>query len=224
MKRKIELFMALFLILGAIAVSWKLSNLTASVSQETKEKADKTVVVIDPGHGGEDPGKVGVNDALEKEINLQISQKLKALLEAEGIEIVMTREDDNVPDGKREDLQQRVDLINETKPSIVVCIHQNSYGDADVKGAQVFYYKSSADAEKAAQILQEELKTVDPDNTRAIKANDTYYILKKTEVPAVIVECGFLSNYEEAEKLVLEEYQDQIASAICAGIIKWLDK
>lgn len=217
--------MILFLLMGAIVVSWKLSELTASVSKEgTSTKEDEIVIVIDPGHGGEDPGKVGVNDALEKDINLQIAQKLKDLLETEGIKIVMTREDDEVPKDNKEDLQERVNLINETKPNIVVCIHQNSFSDSGVKGAQVFYYTGSEDSEKAAQILQTEFKTMDGNNTREIKANDSYFLLKKTEVPAVIVECGFLSNYEEAEKLVTEEYQDQIATAICTGIIKWLDK
>lgn len=224
MKRKIELFMVLFLLIGAIVASWKLSELSASVADVQKDTNDEVVIVIDPGHGGEDPGKVGVNDALEKDINLQIAQKLKPLLEAEGIKIVMTREDDEVPNDNRQDLQERVKMINDTNPSIVVCIHQNSFQDADVKGAQVFYYTGSEISEKAAQILQEEFKAMDTSNAREIKANDSYYILRKTEVPAVIVECGFLSNYEEAEKLVTEEYQDKIASAICSGIIKWLDK
>lgn len=223
MRRKIELFMVLFLLIGAIVASWKLSELTASVSGG-QENMGEPVIVIDPGHGGEDPGKVGVNDALEKDVNLQIALKLKALLEEKGIKIVMTREDDEVPKDNKEDLQERVKLINDTNPNIVVCIHQNSFQDADVKGAQVFYYTGSESSEQAAQMLQAEFMTMDENNNREIKANDTYFLLRKTKVPAVIVECGFLSNYEEAEKLVTEEYQDQIAQAICMGIIKWLDK
>jgi len=222
-KRKIELFMVLFLLMGAIVVSWKLSQMAENVSGIPKQAEKKKVVVIDPGHGGEDPGKVGVNDTLEKDINLQIALKLKPLLEEKGIEIVMTRESDEVPKDNKEDLQGRVKLINDTKPSIVVCIHQNSFTDASVKGAQVFYYAGSDISENAAQILQEEFRSVDTDNTRQIKANDNYFLLKRTEVPAVIVECGFLSNYEEAQKLVTEEYQKEIATAICNGIIKWLD-
>ena len=81
MKRKIELFMVLFLLIGAIVASWKLSQLTENVSKEQKKMKDKTVIVIDPGHGGEDPGKVGVNDVLEKELNLQVAQKVQKLLE-----------------------------------------------------------------------------------------------------------------------------------------------
>lgn len=220
MRRKIELFMVLFLLIGAIVASWKLSELTANVS---KEAEDKIVVVIDPGHGGEDPGKVGINDVLEKDLNLQISQKVQALLKEVDIEVVMTRENDKVPDAKREDLDQRVNLINDTKPTLALCIHQNSYPDAAIKGAQVFYHTITPEAEDVASIIQEELRVVDPSNTRQIKENDTYYMLKKTQVPTVIVECGFLTNPEEAEKLTQEDYQDQIAHAICNGIAKWLN-
>ena len=220
MKRKIELFMILFLLMGAIVASWKLSELTANVSKE--DKKDQVVIVVDPGHGGEDPGKVGVNDVLEKDLNLQIAKKVKKLLEEAGIKIVMTRTNDKVPDAKKEDLNQRVQLINETKPTLALCIHQNSYPDAKIKGAQVFYHTITPEAEDVATIVQEQLRTVDPTNTRQIKENDTYFMLKNCQVPTIIVECGFLTNPEEAAKLTQEEYQDQIAQAICEGVVKWL--
>ena len=223
MKRKIELFMILFLLMGAIIASWKLSELTANVSKEEKKaKKDQVVIVVDPGHGGEDPGKVGINDVLEKDLNLQIAKKVKKLLEEAGIKIVMTRTNDKVPDAKKEDLNQRVLLINETKPKLALCIHQNSYPDAKIKGAQVFYHTITPEAEDVASIVQEQLRTVDPTNTRQIKENDTYFMLKNTQVPTIIVECGFLTNPEEAAKLTQEEYQDQIAQAICEGVVKWL--
>ena len=168
--------MVLFLLLGAIVASWKLSKLTTNVSKEAKGTKDKVVIVIDPGHGGEDPGKVGVNDVLEKDLNLQVAQKVQKLMDEAGIEIVMTREDDNVPTAKKKDLEERIQLINSTNPTLALCIHQNSYPDAAIKGAQVFYYTPSEEAKEAATIVQEELRTVDPSNTRAIKANDTYYM------------------------------------------------
>lgn len=223
MKRKIELFMILFLLMGAIVASWKLSELTANVSkEEKKDKKDQVVIVVDPGHGGEDPGKVGINDVLEKDLNLQIAKKVKKLLEEAGIKIVMTRTNDKVPDAKKEDLNQRVQLINETKPTLALCIHQNSYPDEKIKGAQVFYHTITPEAEDVATIVQEQLRTVDPTNTRQIKENDTYFMLKNCQVPTIIVECGFLTNPEEAAKLTQEEYQDQIAQAICEGVVKWL--
>lgn len=223
MKRKIELFMILFLLMGAIIASWKLSELTANVSKEEKKaKKDQVVIVVDPGHGGEDPGKVGINDVLEKDLNLQIAKKVKKLLEEAGIKIVMTRTNDKVPDAKKEDLNQRVQLINETKPKLALCIHQNSYPDAKIKGAQVFYHTITPEAEDVASIVQEQLRTVDPTNTRQIKENDTYFMLKNTQVPTIIVECGFLTNPDEAAKLTQEDYQDQLAQAICEGVVKWL--
>lgn len=223
MKRKIELFMILFLLMGAIVASWKLSELTANVSKEEKKaKKDQVVIVVDPGHGGEDPGKVGINDVLEKDLNLQIAKKVKKLLEEAGIKIVMTRTNDKVPDAKKEDLNQRVQLINETKPTLALCIHQNSYPDEKIKGAQVFYHTITPEAEDVATIVQEQLRTVDPTNTRQIKENDTYFMLKNCQVPTIIVECGFLTNPEEAAKLTQEEYQDQIAQAISEGVVKWL--
>ena len=223
MKKKIELLMALLLLIGAIVASKKLSEMVEDASSKELKKED-TIIVIDPGHGGEDPGKVGVNDALEKEINLKIAEKLKALLEEKGIQIVMTREDDFVPESKMEDLKKRVELINEVNPDIVVCVHQNSFTDQTVAGPQVFYHGDSEVSKMIAQTLQEELWLVDEEHRRQIKGNENYYMLSETKVPTVIVECGFLSNAADAEKLVTEEYQDQIAEAICAGITKWLDK
>lgn len=122
------------------------------------------------------------------------------------------------------DLKKRVALINDTNPPLVVSIHQNSYPQEGVKGAQVFYYSHSKEGETAAKVLQGALKTVDPDNTRQAKANDTYYLLKKTKPATVIVECGFLSDSGEARKLTTDEYQEKIADAVCSGIIQYLDQ
>ena len=220
LRRKIELCMTLLLLVGMIIVSKKLSQLVTSENVQAK----KVVVVIDAGHGGHDPGKVGVNDALEKDINLQIAEKVKKYLEKNEIEVVMTREDDVMEDTKLEDMKKRVALINKTKPVITVSIHQNSYSDPNVKGAQVFYFTGSEVSKEAASLMQEELKKVDTENFRQIKSNSDFYMLKKTEVPTIIVECGFLSNPGEAEKLVSEEYQEQMAQAICSGIMTWLSQ
>ena len=220
LRRKIELCMTLLLLVGMIIVSKKLSQLVSSENVQAK----KVVVVIDAGHGGHDPGKVGVNDALEKDINLQIAEKVKKYLEKNEIEVVMTREDDVMEDTKLEDMKKRVALINKTKPVITVSIHQNSYSDPNVKGAQVFFFTGSEVSKEAASLMQEELRKIDSENIRQIKGNNEFYMLKKTEVPTIIVECGFLSNPGEAEKLVSEEYQEQMAQAICSGIMTWLSQ
>lgn len=224
MKRKAELIIALLFLLGAIAASMELSKYAAS---DKVENGSQTVV-IDAGHGSADSGKVGVNGALEKDLNLQIAKKVKAILEKKGIHVVMTREDDmglydkSASNKKAADMKKRVDLINQTKPSLAVSIHQNSYQDGAVKGAQVFYYAHSKEGQEAALVMQEELRTFDSNNKRQAKENTTYYMLKRTEVPTIIVECGFLSNAQEAEKLKTENYQNQVAEAICEGITKWL--
>lgn len=195
--------------------------------EETAGKAvsaDSRLVIIDPGHGGLDAGKVGVNGAEEKEINLKISLKVKELLNQEDVEVVMTRsEDERLAESQVEDLKKRAALMNEKKPVLAVSIHQNSYHEEGVSGAQVFYYTDSAESERAAGLIQDALKEIAPDNTKEAKANSTYYILKKTEVPVVIAECGFLSNYEEAERLADEEYQQKLAEAVTKGILQYIN-
>ena len=212
MYRKVELVVLALLLIGLMAAS---KNLQRYVSGENVKKG-KTIVALDAVHGGDDPGKIGVNNAEEKEINLEIAEQVKALLEEEEIEVLMTREDDTMlakeadTNKKVQDMKARVQKINEAAPALVVSIHQNSYSEESIHGAQVFYYTHSEAGKKAAEIMQKELLSVDPENTRQAKANDTYYLLKRTEVPTIIVECGFLSNYEEAEKLIDPEYQKQL--------------
>lgn len=191
----------------------------------------KDCIVVDVGHGGFDSGKIGVNGELEKDINLQVALKLKKTLEDMGMSVIMTREDDqglydeNASNKKAQDLQRRCDLINQEKPLMTISIHQNSYTSPEIKGAQVFYYTTSTESQKLAEILQKTLiEQVDPQNHREAKANDSYYLLKKTDSVIVIVECGFLSNPQEAEKLSDEEYQQKMADAICTGINKYLGR
>ena len=187
-------------------------------------------VVIDAGHGGDDPGKIVINDALEKEINLQIAFRVKEYLEQNDIRVIMTRETDeglydrNVSNKKVQDMKRRLEIIDKASPEVTVSIHQNSYPEESIHGAQVFYYNGSVEGQKLAQKIQEQfIKKVDGENKRQIKANDSYYLLKKTATPIVIVECGFLSNYQEAENLCKEEYQEKVAWAICMGIMQYLN-
>ena len=152
-------------------------------------------------------------------------------LEKQGILVVMTREgEDDLSDpgavnAKVQDLQRRVQLIHEKKPDCVISIHQNSYTTEDIKGAQVFYYGQSENGKRLADVLQEHLiSEVDPQNTRVAKANESYYLLKKTPTPTVIVECGFLSNQSEADLLLTEDYQSKLAHAIYLGILSYLEE
>ncbi len=187
-------------------------------------------VVLDAGHGGRDPGKVGCNEILEKDINLQIAERIKMYLEKNDIRVVMTREEDemlgNPGEGeskKMGDMRGRMAVIEENNPEIVVSIHQNSYPSPEVHGAQVFFYQGSAEGSRLATFLQNSLvQLTDPDNKRKIKADSNYYLLKNISVPTVIVECGFLSNPAEAEKLTSPDYQDRVAWAVHMGILQYL--
>ena len=220
MRKKMELILVMLTLAGLVMVSKKLEKYVNSDKVEKKEYT----VVLDAGHGSSDSGKVGINGVLEKDINLSISKKTKKYLEKKGIRVIMTRDkDESLAEGEKgnrkvQDMKARVKRINDTKPDLAVSIHQNSYHEESIYGAQVFYYEHSESGEKDARILQEALLAVDPDNTRQVKANTTYYLLKRTEVPILIVECGFLSNQEEAEKLASEDYQKEIAKAIANGI------
>ena len=141
----------------------------------------------------------------------------------------MTREGDaglhdaGAASKKAQDMRRRVARIDETNPDFVVSIHQNSYPEEYVKGAQVFYYSKSDESKKLAEIIQKSLRErIDAENKREAKPNGEYYLLKKTPVPTVIVECGFLTNVKEATLLAQEDYQERIAWSIHMGIMQAL--
>lgn len=187
-------------------------------------------VVLDAGHGATDPGKIGCNDAKEKDINLAIVQKLKQFLEAEDVKVVLTRESDeplydaSASNKKMSDMNVRVSIIESTLPDLVVSIHQNSYHESSVCGPQVFYYKASEDGKLAAEILQASFDGLEEiENRRIAKANDNYYLLLHTSVPMVIAECGFLSNPQEADLLIQDSYQEKIAWVLHLGILQYLN-
>ncbi|MGN0317212.1 MAG: N-acetylmuramoyl-L-alanine amidase [Lachnospira sp.] len=214
---------------------------TSSTQQETeKNYVDENVenirlagrvVVIDSGHGGIDPGKIGINNVHEKDINLAIALKLRDMLTQSQITVVMTRTEDvglyKVTDKNKKsaDMKARCDIINNSNADIAVSIHQNSYTTPDVKGAQVFYYKGSQSGKiLAGQIQKALVSKADPDNNRVEKANSDYYLLVNTKVPTIIAECGFLSNPEETALLMTEEYQCKIAAALYDGIVGYLEE
>ena len=197
------------------------------VRERLMSKRDK-IVVIDAGHGGNDPGKVGVHNELEKDINLSIAYILKDKLIKSGFSVIMTRTGDdglydvNDTNKKVSDMKKRVEIINLAEAICMVSIHQNSYTSSSEHGAQSFYYSTSDISKELAIFIQESMKkNYDANNKRMEKSNDSYFILKKSFIPAVIVECGFLSNEEEANKLTTPKCQYKVAEAIKLGIIKW---
>lgn len=224
------------ILLGVIAGTVLLAITSIILVQKQEKMAaargltNSSCVVIDAGHGGDDPGKVGINKALEKDINLEIAKLLKKYLEANDINVVMTREDDHglydsgKPNKKVQDMKERIKIIENSNPLLTVSIHQNSFPEEYVHGAQVFYYSGSEEGKKLAEKVQIRLNQMkEADNKRQMKANNSYYLLKKTKTPIIIVECGFLSNKEEAEKLISQNYQKKIAWEIALGMIQYLN-
>lgn len=225
--KEIGLVMGIMLILSAFI----LSKSAAEYVMSTRTEKEKVTIIIDAGHGGDDPGKIGVNKAEEKDINLLIAKKVATLLKQNDINVIMTRTDNDglydrtASNKKVQDMKNRLHLIQEQKPAITISIHQNSYHQEGIHGAQVFYYETSEQSKRAAELVQQELiQKVDPENKRVAKSNTSYYLLKKTETPIIIVECGFLSNWEEAERLVTDAYQNRVAWAIHMGVLKYLNQ
>lgn len=201
-----------------------------SSGQRKFATGQRGTIVLDPGHGGEDPGMVGVGGVKEKEINLQVAQALGNLLEQQGFEVVYTRTTDaglydaETANKKAQDMQRRCAVIEEEKPVLSVSIHQNSYSDSSVYGPQVFYFEHSAEGQALASCVQEQLNTqLEIAKPRVIKGNTNYYILKRSEGTTILVECSFLSNPQEAEKIQTAEYQQAVAQAICSGILEYLE-
>lgn len=208
-----------------------MNNRLESVLSESVSSSQKPyTVVIDAGHGGFDSGKVGIDGTLEKDINLQIANRLKRTLEAADVKVLMVRTedvglyDDNASNKKRQDMKTRATMMNEAEADCIVSIHQNSYPEEAIDGAQVFYYTDSDQGKNLASLIQKELITgVDPSNHRTEKSNSSYYLLKEVLAPIVIVECGFLSNWEESKKLVDDAYQQKLAWAIHLGVLQYLN-
>ena len=216
--------MALCMLLSIYLLSREGAILTAKMETETKG-----IIIIDSGHGGIDPGVVGIGGLQEKEVNLEIARYLEKELKKEGYEVLLTRESDKglYDEGSRnkkvQDMQNRCAMIQEKKPLLTVSIHQNSYEDQEVCGPQVFYYTHSVKGATLAKCIQEELnQQLQIENPRVEKANSTYYLLKRSEGILNIVETGFLTNPREAELLATKKYQQKCAKAICQGILKFL--
>ena len=193
----------------------------------TTKKINGKTVVIDPGHGGDDPGKIGVNKEKEKDVNLAISKKLFQVLNEQGYKVVLTRSEDVVlGDGdkfsKISDLNKRCEIINnayeENNKCIMVSIHQNSFTQTSVHGAQSFYFQRSEQSKLLGETLQKILNEKVNEKEKKAKPNDSYYILINSKCPGIIVECGFLSNSDEATKLTNETYQKELAEILSEGI------
>lgn len=224
-KVKLPLFVGTLVIMIICASYFKFANTTIETSGFA---ITSKVIIVDPGHGGFDPGKPGIAGEDEKDLNLKISLKLRDYLEQAGAIVIMTRTTDDDVDGVDGMKHKSKDMVERKKLAaggdILVSIHQNSFTQQSVKGAQIFYNSQSEKGKALAESIQKSIKEyADPQNKRAAKSNTNYYVLRATEIPAIIVECGFLTNPEEEKLLNSEAYQDKIAWSIYLGIIKYYE-
>lgn len=196
-------------------------------SQQTLEST--TRIVIDAGHGGIDGGTTSVTGVLEKELNLEIAQRLEKLLFLLGKKPVMTRTTDDsvategntIREQKRSDLRNRVELINESENTILVSIHQNHYPDARYAGPQIFYADDKT-SRTFAQTLQQTMNTA-LGTQRECKKADGVYLMRNIQCPGILVECGFLSNHEEDAKLQTPEHQKKLCCILAAALMELVD-
>ena len=192
------------------------------------------VIIIDAGHGGEDPGTIGVDGVYEKDLNLAIAFALGDELKAKGYTVVYTRTEDKMlylPEEnikgirKLSDLKNRCKITAEYENCIVISIHMNSYGASKYSGTQVYYANENEESKILANKIQSSVRErVQPSNTRQIKNGDSLYLLENASGTPVLIECGFLSNEEECQKLSQKEYQKQLCFAISCGIIEYINE
>ncbi|WP_027622495.1 N-acetylmuramoyl-L-alanine amidase CwlD [Acetivibrio clariflavus] len=233
--KKEKIIIATVILIAIVLTAYIFKVIDFPAIKATNNEVKNKIVVLDAGHGGEDPGAVSDFSGIrEKEINLYIAQKVKELLEAENFTVIMTRKDDTlkytegtkkVTEKRRQDLINRKKIMDESGAELVVSIHLNKFPQEQYYGAQVFYPPNSPESKTAAELIQKSLKEiVDPENKRvAMLKKAEIIILKNLKTPTVIVECGFLSNPQEEKKLATVEYQDKLALAIKEGIMKYYE-
>lgn len=204
-------------------------NIKISVSSENVKSMP--TIVIDAGHGGEDGGAVSENGVLEKDINLSIANDTSALFYLLGFDVKQTRKtdialdngEDTIRKRKVSDMKKRLEIFNYSKENTIISIHQNKFTESKYHGTQIFYSPNNPKSKQLADSIKYSVKgLLQPDNERECKKADSgIYLLKNTNNPAVIVECGFISNGEECKNLLDSQYQKQMAFSITAGFLSY---
>ena len=226
---KIIAFLMIFIVITSIVVQ----GLDSSDYESTSANIGR-VIIIDAGHGGEDPGAVGINGIYEKDLNLAIALTIGEELKAKGYTVVYTRTEDKMlylPEenikGMRKisDLKNRCKITAEYDDCIFISIHMNSYGASKYSGLQVYYTEGNEESKSLANKIQTTVKKeLQPENNRQIKSGRSLYLLENAKGTAVLIECGFLSNEHECQKLSQKEYQKELSFSIICGIIEYINE
>lgn len=195
----------------------------------------RNVIILDAGHGGFDGGAVAQDGTIEKDINLKIALTLSKFLKSGGFEVIMTRENDISTDDvetdkisvrKKSDLKNRLELMEDYPDAVFVSIHLNKFTTSSANGSQVFYSSKKEESKKLAEYIQKSIiNRLQPENKRVNKqATSSTFLLYNATIPAVLVECGFISNKSELERLKDEKYQNQMAFSIFCGINEYYNE
>lgn len=227
LKYKLPLYGTVFL-----AVILFVSAFAVLADKESEISDSRPVIIIDAGHGGFDGGAVAQDGTVEKDINLKIAIKVEEFLKVNGFKVIMTRTEDRgtednsnaqISERKKSDMQNRLKLIENNSSAVYISIHLNKFTTSAASGTQVFYSANNKKSKVLAQKIQSSIiEMLQKDNDRVIKpGGNNSYLLKKATIPAVIVECGFLSNKRELELLKSDEYQTKISFAIASGILEY---
>lgn len=212
----------------AVAMLGLVRTLQQREAQADADAMDATAaaftVVVDAGHGGADGGATGIDTGVvEAGLNLTVARLLEETLTARGVCVIMTREDEHaLADTKRADMEARREILREQAADLVVSIHMNKFTDRSVSGAMAYYMQGSADGEKLAQCVIDSVCDAIGQRRRAANPGD-YFVIRECAVPAVLVECGFLSNPEDEKKLQDEAHQRLLAEAIADGVMAYAE-
>ena len=231
MKTIVKKLMPQIFLMIVLCISSLVFNAKDAVFAKANIKQYKYTVIVDAGHGGFDGGAVAIDGTSEKNINLKIAEKLKSMLELNGVNVIMTRESDTaindygtkIHTKKKSDMQNRLEFMEENPDAVFVSIHLNKFTTSAASGAQVFYSDNFEDSGVLAESIKHSIVTLlEPENNRSIKkGTSSTYLLYNAKIPAVLVECGFLSNKRDLENLKSDEFQAKMAFAISEGILNY---
>lgn len=228
--KKKSFFVLLFIVISVII----LNTLVVNITNVNTDKNDEFTVIIDPGHGGEDGGAVGINNIIEKDLNLLYAKDLKAYLEILGYNVIMTRDTDTaiydtdaqtIREKKTSDLHNRLDMTKNVNNGIFISIHMNKFPQEKYFGSQVFYGGKNENSKFLGQIITDNfLKYVNPNNSRALKqVGKEIYIIYNCKIPSVLVECGFISNQKETELLKTKEYREKMMFSLALSVKEYIE-
>lgn len=230
-KSIIAIITAFLIILSAMLYLTFMANFSAA--EASSMPITQKTVIVDAGHGGDDGGAIGIDGTVEKDINLDIALKLEKILKFYGFNVIMTRTQDvmTCDDGldslrkrKISDIHNRFELMRKNPDAIFISVHQNKFEDSSQHGTQVFYSGNDERSKELAEAIQTSVTlTLQRKNDRVVKKSGSgIYLLYHAKIPAVLVECGFISNFDEVKKLKDESYRMKLAILIADGLLKYL--